>query len=209
MPSKTKKVQKKRGRRVKSKKHHKTQKGGAYGNTMNSMTNNAKANLGFGYSGPVKYNHCGGSKGVAIFNNRVGYGYTNEGASMADSLQGSYAPVSRYVASQCGAGKRKHKKSSKSKSKKNKTRSNRTHIKRRKKGKKGKKHTKKRKTLKRKHKGKKIQKGGNGYSQFQSNTPFGSSFESPVVTPPNNALGPLSINKTNINCVDNYNHYKK
>ena len=70
MPSKTKKVQKKRGRRVKSKKHHKTQKGGAYGNTMNSMTNNAKANLGFGYSGPVKYNHCGGSKGVAIFNNR-------------------------------------------------------------------------------------------------------------------------------------------
>ena len=107
---------------------------------------------------------------------------------MAGDVQGSYAPVSRYVGSQCGAGK-KAKKSRKNKSKKNK-----------------------RKTKKRgrKHKGKKHhQKGGSGYSQYLSGTPVGTSYESPVVNPPLNALGPLSVNKTNVNCTDNYNHYKK
>ena len=182
-----------------------TQKGGAYGATMNSLANNAKANMGFGYSAPVKYNHCGGSKGVAIFNNRIGYGYTNEGASLASSVQGGYAPISRYVASQCGAGK-KAKKSKKGKSKKNKTLKSRKHMKGKSlKKKKGKKHM----TMKKKGKKKHYQKGGSGYSQFQSNTPVGASFESPNTTPPHNALGPLGITKTNVNCVDNYNHYKK
>ena len=91
-------------KKSKSKKH---QKGGAYGNTMNSMSGNASGGMGYGYSGPVKYNHCGGSKAnVAIFNNRIGYGYTAEGAQMTGDVQGSYAPVSRYVGSQCGAGKK-------------------------------------------------------------------------------------------------------
>jgi hypothetical protein len=194
-----KKKARKNGRKIKNK----TQKGGAYGATMNSLANNAKSNMGFGYSGPVKYNHCGGSKGVAIFNNRIGYGYTNEGAADASTVQGGYAPVSRYVSSQCGAGK-KGKKAKKGKSKKNKTRKSRKHLKikslKKKKG-------KKRNTMK---KGKKHhQKGGSGYSQYQSNTPIGTSFESPNVTPPHNALGPMGITKTNINCVDNYNHYKK
>ena len=194
-----------KGKSAKKRQLKKTQKGGAYGATMNSMTNNAKGNMGFGYSGPVKYNHCGGSKGIAIFNNRIGYGYTNEGASLSESVQGSYAPVSRYVASQCGAGK-KSKKSKKGKSKKNKTLKSRKHLKskslKKKKSKKGKKN----KTVRGK---KKYQKGGSGYRQFQSNTPVGASFESPNVTPPHNALGPLGINKTQVNCVDNYNHYKK
>jgi len=201
----------KNGRKSKNK----TQKGGAYGATMNSLANNAKSNMGFGYSGAVKYNHCGGSKGVAIFNNRIGYGYTNEGAVDASTVQGGYAPVSRYVSSQCGAGK-KGKKAKKGKSKKNKTRKSRKHLKikslKKKKGKKshtmkkGKKHLKnKNKKNKKKH----AQKGGSGYSQYQSNTPIGASFESPNVTPPHNALGPMGITKTNINCVDNYNHYKK
>lgn len=194
-----KKKARKNGRKIKNK----TQKGGAYGATMNSLANNAKSNMGFGYSGPVKYNHCGGNKGVAIFNNRIGYGYTNEGAADASTVQGGYAPVSRYVSSQCGAGK-KGKKAKKGKSKKNKTRKSRKHLKikslKKKKG-------KKRNTMK---KGKKHhQKGGSGYSQYQSNTPIGTSFESPNVTPPHNALGPMGITKTNINCVDNYNHYKK
>jgi hypothetical protein len=74
---------------------------------------------------------------------------------------------------------------------------------------------KKRNTMKKSHKKKKgknkkhYQKGGSGYSQFQSNTPIGASFESPNITPPSNALGPLGITKTNVNCIDNYNHYKK
>lgn len=205
-------------RKVKKNIHKKKgQKGGAYGNTMNSMTNNAKANMGFGYSGPIKYNHCGGAKPLpeptVIFNNRVGYGYNQSGSTIASDVQGSYAPVSRYVASQCGAGKKakKAKKSHKNKSKKNKTRKS---IKKSKKSKKHKKMSKKinkKKTVKRKHKGKKHnQKGGSGYSQYQSNTPLGSSFESPNVNgAPLNALGPLSVSKTNINCIDNYNHYKK
>ena len=187
----------KNGRKSKNK----TQKGGAYGATMNSLANNAKSNMGFGYSGPVKYNHCGGSKGVAIFNNRIGYGYTNEGAADASTVQGGYAPVSRYVSSQCGAGK----KAKKGKSKKNKTRKSRKHLKikslKKKKGKKrhtmkkGKKHLKnKNKKNKKKH----AQKGGSGYSQYQSNTPIGASFESPNVTPPHNALGPMGITKTNV-----------
>lgn len=213
--TKTKKVSS--GKMSKNRKHrqtkNKTQKGGAYGATMNSMANNAKANMGFGYAGAVKYNHCGGSKdGVAIFNNRVGYGYTNEGASLASSVQGGYAPVSRYVASQCGAGKKKskklHKKSRKGKSKKNKTLKSRKHLKKSHKKKKG--NTMKKSHKKKKGKNKKhYQKGGSGYSQFQSNTPIGASFESPNITPPSNALGPLGITKTNINCNDNYNHYKK
>lgn len=189
----------------KGKKGKKYQKGGAYGNTMNSMNVNANGGMGYGYSGPVKYNHCGGSKAnVAIFNNRVGYGYTAAGAQMAGDVQGSYAPVSRYVGSQCGAGKRKKRK----KSRKNKSRKSRKHVKKSKKNKKkNKRRTKKRR---RKHKGKKHhQKGGSGYSQYLSGTPVGTSYESPVVNPPLNALGPLSVNKTNINCTDNYNHYKK
>ena len=176
----------------KNKQNKKHQKGGAYGNTMNSMANNAKSNMGFGYSAPVKYNHCGGSKmgpePTVIFNNRVGYGYTQSGASIASDVQGGYAPVSRYVASQCGAGKKakKSKKTAKKKSYKKKTN---------KKNKKGKKH---------------YQKGGSGYAQYQSNTPVGSSFESASASgTPLNALAPLSISKTNINCTDNYNHYKK
>lgn len=193
-----------KGKSTKKRQLKKTQKGGAYGATMNSMANNAKGNMGFGYSGPVKYNHCGGSKGIAIFNNRIGYGYTNEGAALSESVQGSYAPVSRYVASQCGAGKKSKKgKSKKGKSKKNKTLKSRKHLK----GKSLKnKKSKKNKTVKGK---KKYQKGGSGYTQFQSNAPVGASFESPNVTPPHNALGPLGINKTQVNCVDNYNHYKK
>ena len=200
-------------RRVKSKSSKKkSQKGGGYGNTMNSMKVDATSNMGYGYSGPAKYNHCGGSKGlngnVAIFNNRVGYGYTNEGSQMASAVQGSYAPVSRYVGSQCGAGK-KHKKKKKSKSmRKNKSRKSRKHLKKSKKHKKSKasKHKKTKKHKKGK-KGKKHQKGG--YSQYGNNTPIGTSFESPNPTPPLNSLGPLSINKTNVNCVDNYNHFKK
>ena len=137
-------------RKVKKNMHKKKgQKGGAYGNTMNSMANNAKSNMGFGYSGPVKYNHCGGSKTspepTVIFNNRVGYGYNQSGASIASDVQGSYAPVSRYVASQCGAGKKakKAKKSHKNKSKKNKTRKS---VKKSKKQKKINKKIKKKKT---------------------------------------------------------------
>lgn len=208
--TKTKKIVGKKTN-AKRKTKNKTQKGGAYGSTMNSMANNAKSNMGFGYSGAVKYNHCGGSKGgVAIFNNRVGYGYTNEGAANASSVQGGYAPVSRYVASQCGAGKKKsknlRKKGRKGKSKKNKTLKSRKHMKKSHKKKKG----KKRQTIKKLKKKKKLhQKGGSGYSQYQSNTPIGTSFESPNITPPHNALGPVGITKTNINCVDNYNHYKK
>ena len=68
---------------------------------------------------------------------------------------------------------------------------------------------KKRQTIKKLKKKKHHQKGGSGYSQYQSNTPIGTSFESPNITPPHNALGPVGITKTNINCVDNYNHYKK
>ena len=192
-------------KKSKSKKH---QKGGAYGNTMNSMSGNARGGMGYGYSGPVKYNHCGGSKAnVAIFNNRIGYGYTAEGAQMAGDVQGSYAPVSRYVGSQCGAGK-KAKKSRKNKSKKNKSRKSRKQVKKSKKSKK--KNKRKTKKRSRKHTGKKHhQKGGSGYSQYLSGTPVGTSYESPVVNPPLNALGPLSVNKTNVNCTDNYNHYKK
>ena len=197
----------------KNKQNKKHQKGGAYGNTMNSMANNAKSNMGFGYSGPVKYNHCGGSKmapePTVIFNNRVGYGYTQSGASIASDVQGGYAPVSRYVASQCGAGKKakKSKKTAKKKSKKNKTRKSKKTMK----SKKQKKKSYKKKTNKKNKKGKKhYQKGGSGYAQYQSNTPVGSSFESASASgTPLNALAPLSISKTNINCTDNYNHYKK
>ena len=49
-------------RSKKKSKSRKSQRGGAYGNTLNSMLGNAKAGMGFGHAGPIKYNHCGGSK---------------------------------------------------------------------------------------------------------------------------------------------------
>ena len=187
-------------RSKKKSKPKKSQRGGAYGNTLNSMLGNAKAGMGFGHAGPIKYNHCGGSKlDNVIYNNRVGYGYTSGGSEIASDVQGSYAPISPYVTAQCGAGRKKKGK----KYRKNKSRKSRKHMKKSKKSKKG----KKRKTKKRRKKH--HQKGGSGYSQYLNNTPVGTSFESPVVNPPLNALGPLSVNKTNINCTDNYNHYKK
>jgi len=192
----------------KSLKHRKKgQKGGAYGVTMNSLANNAKSNV-IGYAGAVKYNHCGGNKNVNIpvFNNRVGHGYADP--TLASTILGGYAPVSRYVGSQCGAGKKGKKLiKKKRKTKKNKTLKSRKHLKiksfKKKKGKK--RHTVK----KHMNKKKRHQKGGSGYTQYQSNTPVGTSFESPNVTPPHNALAPLGIAKTQINCTDNYNHYKK
>ena len=212
MPSKsTKHRNKKHMKKTKKSKHTKKMKqrgGNGYGVTMQSLA----ADAGMGYSGPTKYNHCGGggpnTNTNDIFNNSTGYGFTGSNGPV---VPGSYAPVSRYVASQCGAGK-KNKKHKTSKNK-NKTLKSRKMMKRSKSAKKrskshhkknGKKHGKKRKTMKRHQ-----QKGGNGYSSYQSNTPIGSSYESPNVTPPHNALGPLGINKTNVNCIDNYNHFKK
>ena len=205
--TKTRKSYRKNTPKKRSKKNttilKKSQRGGAYGNTLNSMLGNAKAGMGFGHAGPIKYNHCGGSKlDNVIYNNRVGYGYTSGGSEIASDVQGSYAPISPYVTAQCGAGRKKKGK----KYRKNKSRKSRKHMKKSKKGKKSKK-SKKRKTKKRRKKH--HQKGGSGYSQYLNNTPVGTSFESPVVNPPLNALGPLSVNKTNINCTDNYNHYKK
>ena len=203
-------------KKTKKSKHTKKTKqrgGGGYGVTMESLAKD----VGMGYSGAVKYNHCGGGPSSltndnVIFNNSHGYGFTGGNGPI---IPGSYAPVSRYVASQCGAGKKnkKGKKSKKGKTSKNKTLKSRKMMKRSKSAKKrsklhhkkkGKKHGKKRKTMK-KHQ----QKGGSGYSAYQSNTPIGASYESPNVTPPHNALGPLGINKTNVNCIDNYNHFKK
>lgn len=240
MPSKcggikTLKLKLKRKRKRKSTGKKKSQKGGAYGNTMNSLSNNAQGGMGYSYPSATPYNHCGGQKGgsvSAIFNNRGGYGYTNGGAGMAGEVIGGYAPISPYVNAQCGAG-RKVKKSRKTrktkkgmrKSKHNKSRKNKTHKMKKKHGRKcrckGKcvcrrtKHHKKSRKHKTKTKGKKhYQKGGSGiaslgYSQFQSNTPMGASYEMPGAHTPLPAVAPNSFNKTNVNCPDNYNHYKK
>ena len=127
-------------------KTRKSQGGGAYGNTLNSMLGNAKAGMGFGHAGPIKYNHCGGSKlDNVIYNNRVGYGYTSVGSEIASDVQGSYAPISPYVTAQCGAGRKKKGK----KYRKNKSRKSRKHMK------KSKKRQKKQKRQKKKNKEKK------------------------------------------------------
>lgn len=215
------------GRKTRKLKRKSSQKGGAYGNTMNSLSNNAQGGMGYSYPSATPYNHCDGQKGgsvSAIFNNPVGYGYTNDGAGMADKVIGGYAPISPYVNAQCGAG-RKVKKSRKTNKGMRKSKHNKTHKMKKKHGRKcrfkGKyvcrrtKHHKKSRKHKTKTKGKKhYQKGGSGiaslgYSQFQSNTPMGASYEMPGAHTPLPAVAPNSFNKTNVNCTDNYNHYKK
>lgn len=209
------------------------QKGGAYEQTMNSLGGNAAEGMGGSYSSPVPYNHCGGSKGGdggipnAIFNNSGGYGFTSAGAQMSSQVMGSYAPPTPYVTSQCGAGRKTKKakkgknsrKSIRKKNRKNKTRKTmRKHNIRRRcrrcnkincRCKQVNYKKKSRKSRKQKGKSKKhYQKGGSlGYSQFNSNTPMGSSYEMPAVGGPMPALANGGFNKTNINCTDNYNHY--
>ena len=196
------------------------QSGGGYGATSDSLAASANSNLGKGHASPVTYNHCdkqsgGGHDYDADFGNPLSYGYTQKGAAIAGQLRGSYAPINvNPPQTQCGAGKRRKKSRKKRKRRrKKKTRKSRKR-----------KRTKRRRKYRRKSKGKRGGCGkcnrfkrrktrtrklrGGAYAQYGSNIADTPSYSTSNASSLPWATGPGSF-KRQINCQDNYNHYKK
>ena len=206
---------------------NKGQRGGSpYGVTMDSLAASVNDGIGKSYPEVVKhYNNCNKQKGGgynydANFRNPLSYGYSKADAAIAGQLKGSYAPISLNPAqTQCGAGKSRKKRKRRRKNKSRKTRRRRTRNKRRRKRRRRRKTrggTKKtRGGAKKKCCGRfrktrryKRQKGGS-YRQYGSGVAVTPSYSSPN-TGGNLpwATGPVS-HVRQINCRDNYNHFKK
>jgi len=195
------------------------QSGGGFGATSESLAASANNGLGKGHPSPIKYAQCnkqsgGGHDYDADFPG-FSYGYTKAGAANASVLKGSYAPISvNKKTNMCGGKKRRKRKTSKKKKsnkkkrrRKNKTRKSRKRRRKRK--------TKRRRKYRRKRGGscsrfrKRTRKiKGGAYSQYGSNIPSTPSYSSPNPSSLPWATGPGSF-KRQMNCTDNYNHYKK
>jgi len=195
------------------------QSGGGFGATSESLAASANNGLGKGHPSPIKYAQCnkqsgGGHDYDADFPG-FSYGYTKAGAANASVLKGSYAPISvNKKTNMCGGKKRRKRKTSKKRKsnkkkrrRKNKTRKSRKRRRKRK--------TKRRRKYRRKRGGscsrfrKRTRKiKGGAYSQYGSNIPSTPSYSSPNPSSLPWATGPGSF-KRQMNCTDNYNHYKK
>ena len=92
------------------------QKGGnPYGVTMDSLAADVNSGMGKLRASPSNhYNNCpqkgGGGHNYDDDFGGVGYGYTQSGASIANELKGSYAPITKARSSNmCGGRKKRHK----------------------------------------------------------------------------------------------------
>jgi hypothetical protein len=164
------------------------------------------------------------------------YGFTKVGAGIAQQFKGSYAPITvTPKTNMCGGKKRRKKRKtrkrrkSKKRRRKNKSRKSRRkrHTKRRKSrgGKRRRARKRSRKRTRRKRGAgappvpprpgmgrknrtqRRKRKQGGGYSQYGSNIPITPSYSSPNPSSMPWATGPGSISRQ-MNCRDNYNHYK-
>ena len=187
------------------------QSGAGYGSTSGSLAESVTSGFGKGHPIPlVHYKNCnkqsGGGHDYDADAEGFSYGYTKEGAGFTSELKGSYAPISiNKKTNMCGGKKRRKSKKKRKRRRKNKTRKSRR-KRRTKRRRKYKRRTKKggrkkrRKTLSRR------QRGGK-YAQFASNIPITPSYSAPNPSELPWATGPGSFARQ-INCRDNYNHYK-
>ncbi len=198
------------------------QNGGGYGATSESLAASATSGLGKGYVTPsVHYNSCskqsGGGHNYDADVEGFSYGYTKEGAGIAGQLRGSYAPINvNKKTNMCGGKKRRRKSKKKRKRRrKNKTRKSRRKKRTKRRRKKRKSRGGKRKTKRRTKRGgscnrfkrlNRRQRGGK-YQQFGSNIATTPSYSTPMPSSLPWATGPGSFARQ-INCTDNYNHYK-
>ena len=193
------------------------QSGGGYGATAESLAASANSNIGKGHPSPIKYTQCNKQTGGGHNYDADGgfsYGYTKAGAAVASELKGSYAPISiNKKTNMCGGKKRRKRKTRKRRkvNKKKRRRKNKT----RKSRKRRKRKTKRRRKYRRKRGGscsrfrKRTRKiRGGAYSQYMSNIPDTPSHSSPNPSSLPWATGPGSF-KRQMNCNDNYNHFKK
>lgn len=209
------------------------QSGGGFGSTNDSLLHSANNNLGKGYPAPIKYTNCDKQSGGAHNYDKdfpgQNYGYTKEGAGIASQFRGSYAPISvSPKTNMCGGKKRKRKRKTKKRKHRRKNKSRKSRKRRRSKKRKmrgGKKRRSRRRSrkkggqvpppvpprpdMKRKNRTQRRKKkqGGGSYSQYGSNIPITPSFGSPNPSSMPWATGPVSISRQ-MNCRDNYNHYK-
>jgi hypothetical protein len=112
---------------------------------------------------------------------QISYGYGPQGAKFSKEVRGGYAPISRTVRPQCGAGKRRKSR-----------RSRRRRTRRRK--------SRRRKSRRRRQRG--------GSHQYQSNKPFTPSYSVAGKKGNWSLANPPPFTRTD-HCVDNYNHYKR
>ena len=200
------------------------QSGGGFGATSESLAASATGGLGKGHPSPIKYTQCdkqsGGGHNYDTDVEGFSYGYTKEGATVANELKGSYAPISvNKKTNMCGGKRkrkrktRKRKKSKKKRRRKNKTRKSKRRKRTKRKTKRRRKYRRKRggscSRFKRKTKRTRRTKRfrGGAYSQYMSNVPDTPSYSTPNPSKLPWATGPGSFNRQ-INCRDNYNHYK-
>lgn len=198
------------------------QNGGGYGATSESLAASATSGLGKGYVTPsVHYKSCdkqsGGGHNYDADVEGFSYGYTKEGAGIANQLRGSYAPINvNKKTNMCGGKKRRRKSKKKRKRRrKNKTRKSRRKKRTKRRRKKRKSRGGKRKTKRRTKRGgscnrfkrlNRRQRGGK-YKQFGSNVANTPSYSTPMPSSLPWSTGPGSFGRQ-INCTDNYNHYK-
>ena len=213
------------------------QSGGGFGSTNDSLLHSANNNLGKGYPAPIKYTSCDKQSGGAHNYDKdfpgQNYGYTKEGSGIASQFRGSYAPITvTPKTNMCGGKKKKRKRKTKKRKRRRKNKSRKSRKRRRSKKRKmrgGKKRRSRRRTRRRSHKKggqvpppvpprpdinrknrtqrRKKKQGGGSYSQYGSNIPITPSFSSPNPSSMPWATGPVSISRQ-MNCRDNYNHYK-
>jgi len=197
------------------------QSGGGYGATAESLASSSNSNLGKGHPSPIKYAQCdtqsGGRHNYDGDTEGFSYGYTKEGAAVANELKGSYAPISVNKKTNMCGGKRKRKRKthkrrkSKKKKRRRKNKTRKSKKRKRRKTKKRRKYRRKRggncSRFKRKTRRTKRFRGG-AYSQYMSNVPDTPSYSTPNPSSLKWATGPGSF-KRQMNCNDNYNHFKK
>lgn len=211
------------------------QSGGGFGSTNDSLLHSSNNNLGKGYPTPIKYTSCDKQSGGAHNYDKdfpgQNYGYTKEGSGIASQFRGSYAPITvTPKTNMCGGKKRRRKTKKRKRRRKNKSRKSRKRRRtKRRKMRGGKKRRSRRRTRRRSHKKggqvpppvpprpgmgrkkrtqrRKRKQGGGSYSQYGSNIPITPSYSSPNPSSMPWATGPGSISRQ-MNCRDNYNHYK-
>jgi len=179
----------------------KKQSGGKpYGVTMDSLADSTI----IGKSRPFVSNHysnCSKQSGGNKYMDATSYGFTKEGASLANEVRGSYAPISGNKSiSQCGGRKRKsrrRRKSRKSKKSKRRRRRRRSRTKRRKQrggcgcamsgGRRKKRRSRRRRKTRK-------QRGGR-YQQYGSNIPSSAGYSMPNPGSTPWATGPGSYSR--------------
>jgi hypothetical protein len=183
-------------------KTHAQRGGRGLSSTFSTLDAQASAGMGKYPSVGLHYDGCNKQSGG-------GYGFDKQSVADNATFKGSYPSFSKYTKSNQCAGyktkrKRRKKRKLKGKSKRRSRRKRRKSSKKRRKSKKGRSRRRyrrrnKNKKRSRKRNKKRRQRGGStvGYSSphnLNSSTPW--------------ATAPLSHNRVQPNCYDNYNHYK-